>query len=289
MNSNNIIKAAAIADLIGHMRKQSYENPLFTGRATTPDPNEGAFNPNAAPKKFQEPIGFNAPKIDPNAGGFNPVKMNATKATPKPQPVRPAPNKPTVTPNPQPARPQSQAPRPQPARPQAPSTPAVPVNNPLQTSSDGSILSDSAPGPGYTLVGYSGGKKKWRQSAQAPQTTQPMQQRQTPQAQPAVPFKTRFDINTGTVVPVQGTPNAEYNNYMAAQQRASNFEGSDEQYNADVQTVRNYVGSDALNRTPEQIQEQQMEERAGLTQAGRYVGPPRYSAAYYAALNRGRR
>jgi hypothetical protein len=63
------------------------------------------------------------------------------------------------------------------------------------------------------------------------------------------PFSTRFDVNKGRVVATGGTPDESFERYDAAQERykqgAQTKEGS--------AIVNDYIGQDALSRTPEQI------------------------------------
>jgi hypothetical protein len=167
-------------------------------------------------------------------------------------------------------------PKPQPA-----AQPTVPQNEDRLSNEDLS-------GQGYTLVGSKSGMKKWRrgaemnkQNAEAAAMTRsnmvssPIFGKSTAGA-PTAPSKEMFRTKLGmsadgtqaTIVPVSGTPTADFVKYEGASKR---IHTPDEQP-GDMQTVNNYVGRDTAGWTPEQRQDIAKDEKAGLYQAGRYVG-----------------
>ncbi len=189
--------------------------------------------------------------------------------------------------------------------PKPPVTAPVPVNTqqPVGTQTNDVLSNEDMSGQGYTLVGNKGGVKKWRRGAEMdaananaasmtqarlqagntiptsvrnpviskPRYSPPAQQ--APQTKPK-PFATKFDVTQGRVVAAGGTPDADFQRYDAAQTRLKAGQDTDE----DKAVVKEYVGRDALSRTPDQIAQQKADERAGNYQAGRYVGNNRATA-----------
>lgn len=293
-------------EVIANARKPS---PVYATRVATQAAKQQNSNPGSM---AANPLGFETmratgqlPSFTSNSGkGFSPQKI----APPQPSKAKPVNNDPLgfetmrrttpVAPRTAPAAPGFSAPiitppanipTAQPSTTSAQPTP-IPAASTAQVAppqrtiaNDGTVLASpdqDLSGQGYTLIGYNGGQRKWAPAAQVP-VPAPVTQR-APQRQ-QIPFKTRYDINRG-VVPEQGIPDADYNAYAAAQKRVYDETGTAE----DHRIVSDYVGRDYLNRTPEQIMEQNMEEKAGLYQAGRYIGPPRYSREYYALINKSR-
>ena len=176
--------------------------------------------------------------------------------------------------------------------PKPPMTAPIPVNTqqPVGTQTNDVLSNEDMSGQGYTLVGNKGGVKKWRRGADmtaantnaANKTMANVVKSPVFNARPDAPqnapkpkpFTTKFDVTQGRVVATGGTPDADFQRYDAAQTRLKAGQDTDE----DKAVVKEYVGRDALSRTPDQIAQQKADERAGNYQAGRYVGNNRATA-----------
>jgi hypothetical protein len=139
------------------------------------------------------------------------------------------------------------------------SKPQVAGPKPIVNTSD-TLTNDDMSGKGYTLIGNKGGVKKWRKndampgamSGAMPKTSEAQDLSAMPVIAapiPNQPFSTRFDVNKGRVVATGGTPDESFERYDAAQERYK--QGT--QTKQDSAIVSNYIGRDALSRTPSQI------------------------------------
>jgi hypothetical protein len=137
--------------------------------------------------------------------------------------------------------------------------PQVAGPKPISSGNSSDMLTnDDMSGKGYTLIGNKSGVKKWRKNDAMPGATPSTGSATEMPAMSVVaapiprgnqPFSTRFDINKGRVVATGGTPDASFERYDAAQERYK--QGT--QTKEDSAIVNDYIGQDALSRTPEQI------------------------------------
>jgi len=85
------------------------------------------------------------------------------------------------------------------------------------------------------------------------------------------PFTTKYDMNKGRVVTTGGTPDKEFVDYDKAQKNAQAGNATKEERDL----VGSYATKDVLGRTQYEIDRVREDEKKGMYQAGRYVGPER--------------
>jgi hypothetical protein len=85
------------------------------------------------------------------------------------------------------------------------------------------------------------------------------------------PFTTKYDMDKGRVVATGGTPDKDFINYDKAQKNAQAGNATKEEKDL----VSSYATKDVLGRTQYEIDRVREDEKKGLYQAGRYVGPER--------------
>jgi hypothetical protein len=156
------------------------------------------------------------------------------------------------------------------------------ANTPNTSSNEGYTMSnEDLSKKGYTLIGGKGGVKKWRKGdgissaseKASDQTTKnvvtsPML-RDRPDA--PRPFTTKYDMNQGRVVATGGTPDKAFVDYDKAQKNSQAGNATKEERDL----VGSYATKDVLGRTQYEIDRVREDEKKGLYQAGRYVGPER--------------
>jgi hypothetical protein len=143
-------------------------------------------------------------------------------------------------------------------------TPVEPPKMPAPSSNGGDMFTnEDMSGKGYTLVGGRSGTKRWRKNADMPAgagSNATEMSGMTVSASREAPFSTKFDVTQGRVVATGGTPDEDFQRYDAAQTRLKAGQDTDE----DKEVVKEYVGRDVLNRTPDQIaQDKAMESARG--------------------------
>jgi len=172
--------------------------------------------------------------------------------------------------------------------PPAPTTVTPPVQKKDSPAIKATVVADEdllsnedMSGKGYNLIGGKGGMKKWRKGAgissanekASNQTTKnvvtsPML-RDRPDA--PRPFTTTYDMTKGRVVATGGTPDKEFVDYDKAQKNAQAGNATKEERDL----VGSYATKDVLGRTQYEIDRVREDEKKGMYQAGRYVGPER--------------
>ena len=162
---------------------------------------------------------------------------------------------------------------------------AAPVKNPFDDSKD-KFSNEDLSKKGYMLVNSNvdsvGGKtKKWRKIDKAADKAAMLNaEEKRAEGKRAVVvdnrFSTTFDVDTGKVIAYgnDGVTDQDYKKYSAAFDRQKRYAGSDAEYAADRKTVEDYTSKNSRGTQWERDQ-QTNAEKAGLTQAGRYVGPVR--------------
>lgn len=235
---------------------------------------------------------YTARMADRASGAFT---GGAPKASPVEEPKPFAPQTPQTA-----AQPAAKTPitKPQSVMPQSP----MPARPAATISSDEVLTNEDMSAKGYTLIGSRSGQKKWRKGAAMDNANATAEAktnenlRSSPITRAIAPTRFEGQLETKSVMGKSGrsritktseSSNPEYDAYDAAATRieSARMAGSlgDE---ADLNLAQKYESQfDGTGAQENQRERVRAEEKAGFTQAGRYVGPDRNSPEYRSKIN----